>query len=95
MISLSRGIAIKTQIGEVLGAESKRGLHFTAVIAQLVRALDCESRGRGFESRWPPQFVCIAQWIECGPAKAEILVRLRLWTPPNAEFSLNGQELVF
>ena len=30
--------------------------HFTAVIAQLVRAQDCESWGRGFESRWPPHF---------------------------------------
>lgn len=29
---------------------------FTAVIAQLVRAQDCESWGRGFESRWPPHF---------------------------------------
>ena len=28
---------------------------FTAAIAQLVRAQDCESWGRGFESRWPPQ----------------------------------------
>ena len=27
---------------------------FTAVIAQLVRAQDCGSWGRGFESRWPP-----------------------------------------
>ena len=27
---------------------------FMAVIAQLVRAQDCESWGRGFESRWPP-----------------------------------------
>lgn len=24
-------------------------------IAQLVRALDCGSRGRGFEPHWPPQ----------------------------------------
>src|SRR5438067_2218021 len=29
---------------------------FAAVIAQLVRAPDCGSGGRGFESRWPPQF---------------------------------------
>jgi hypothetical protein len=28
----------------------------TAVIAQLVRAQDCGSWGRGFESRWPPHF---------------------------------------
>ena len=33
-----------------------RVLYFTAVIAQLVRAQDCESWGRGFESRWPPHF---------------------------------------
>ena len=26
------------------------------VVAQLVRALDCGSRGRGFESRLPPAF---------------------------------------
>ena len=32
-------------------------LNFTAVIAQLVRAQDCESWGRGFESRWPPHFI--------------------------------------
>jgi predicted GIY-YIG superfamily endonuclease len=31
-------------------------LSFTAAIAQLVRAQDCDSWGRGFESRWPPQF---------------------------------------
>ncbi len=29
---------------------------FTAAIAQLVRAQDCDSWGRGFESRWPPHF---------------------------------------
>jgi hypothetical protein len=28
----------------------------TAAIAQLVRAQDCDSWGRGFESRWPPHF---------------------------------------
>jgi hypothetical protein len=28
----------------------------TAALAQLVRALDCDSRGRGFESRRPPHF---------------------------------------
>ena len=28
-----------------------------AAIAQLVRALDCDSRGRGFESRWPPHLL--------------------------------------
>ena len=27
----------------------------TVVVAQLVRALDCGSRGRGFKSRHPPQ----------------------------------------
>ena len=30
---------------------------FTAAIAQLVRAQDCDSWGRGFESRWPPHFL--------------------------------------
>ena len=29
----------------------------TAAIAQLVRAQDCDSWGRGFESRWPPHFL--------------------------------------
>ena len=33
----------------------------TAAIAQLVRALDCDSRGRGFESRWPPHFLDIPE----------------------------------
>jgi hypothetical protein len=28
------------------------------VVAQLVRALDCGSRGRGFEPRHPPIFFC-------------------------------------
>src|SRR5437899_2713345 len=31
-----------------------RALHFTAIIAQLVRAPDCGSGGRGFKSRWSP-----------------------------------------
>src|SRR5258706_7693429 len=42
-----------TAPGEV---ETFRAPYFTAVIAQLVRAQDCESWGRGFESRWPPHF---------------------------------------
>src|SRR5688572_30364183 len=33
-----------------------RAPFFTAIIAQLVRAPDCESGGRGFESRWSPHF---------------------------------------
>ena len=28
----------------------------TVVIAQLVRASDCGSEGRGFEPHWPPNF---------------------------------------
>lgn len=35
---------------------SKNGEHFTAVVAQLVRALDCGSKCRGFESRRSPHF---------------------------------------
>ncbi len=31
-------------------------LQKTVVVAQLVRALDCGSRGRGFESHHPPSF---------------------------------------
>ena len=41
------------------GLPTDRKVHvpkFTAVIAQLVRAQDCGSWGRGFESRWPPHF---------------------------------------
>lgn len=33
-----------------------RARQFAAAIAQLVRAQDCDSWGRGFESRWPPHF---------------------------------------
>ena len=47
-----------------------RAPHFTAVIAQLVRAQDCESWGRGFESRWPPHCFgkpssAFADWAFC------------------------------
>ena len=31
-------------------------LYDTVVIAQLVRATDCGSVGRGFESRFPPEY---------------------------------------
>ena len=46
--------------GEELGLDSERSAReflplCTAAIAQLVRAQDCDSWGRGFESRWPPQ----------------------------------------
>ena len=33
---------------------------FMVVVAQLVRALDCGSRGRGFEPRLPPFFKSLA-----------------------------------
>ena len=41
---------------------SLRGLHLSTslqmvVVAQLVRALVCGTRGRGFESRLPPHFL--------------------------------------
>ena len=33
------------------------------VIAQLVRASDCGSEGRGFESRFPPRFYLVESFI--------------------------------
>lgn len=50
-----------------------RAPHFTAVIAQLVRAQDCESWGRGFESRWPPQFTT-TQCDSCDLVEARLPV---------------------
>ena len=35
----------------------KTGLFFMVGLAQLVRALDCGSRGRGFETHIPPHFI--------------------------------------
>src|SRR4051812_43247941 len=53
--NLRLGVA-RRRLTERNGLENFRVPHFTAVIAQLVRAQDCESWGRGFESRWPPHF---------------------------------------
>ncbi len=39
-----------------LGPVSVKSLHLAAVVAQLVRALDCGSKCRGFEPRRSPIF---------------------------------------
>lgn len=60
---------------------------FTAVIAQLVRAQDCGSWGRGFESRWPPHSGIRGGYFSDIRWTRNIHPQTAVW---NFAFNLNG-----
>ena len=48
------GVRNKGDVQDCKNREDHVQINFTVGVAQLVRALDCGSRGRGFNSRLPP-----------------------------------------
>ncbi len=60
---------------------------YMAVVAQLVRVLDCDSRCRGFESRRSPFLSKIPFSIEENSVKLKIWIKKNVYTQKFKDFS--------